>query len=478
MTTRGGRWVVALGLVGCAPAPEAMLPDDGAETGTPTPADTGMQEESSTGSDGEDESGSSETGLDETGDGSSTGSEPAECGNGIVEDGEGCDDDSAGCHSDCQRACTLALQVLGDGSGTYAAVAVDGSGVPQVAGTQVLEEDGDADAFIVSLDDALEEEQRRVFNTTESDELSRGITAHEGDELSVIRLREHFGLGGLGIDVTRVDGTSTLWTTYAGEQVGPTWAFFDAGATALPEGGVAVTSTYVGLEGVRNIWVGRFAADGSMSETVVEAISEPPRERGYEVTAGEDTLTIAGTRNSELGGLGVSDPLVVQIDGAGDVVWSWSEWTGATNLDLIPTGAATDGAGRTAVVFDQDHGTIPTHHALFMVFEPDGKVAWSLDTDDLDDDARHGGALAFDSTDRLFSFGGASSAAGGYSNRRPRVTAFDGEGQVLCDEALDEAGGDIEDAAFTPEGDIVAVGDWIDEGFDVHPAAFRIRGFP
>lgn len=475
MTTRGGRWVVALGLVGCSPATEATLPEDGGETGVEDPAETGLEDASSTGADGEASSGSDDAAQDESGDESSTG-EVAVCGNGIVEDGEGCDDDTAACRSDCQRPCTLALEVLRDDDAVYAGVALDEDGVAQVAGTELLEED--ANSFVVALDDQLEEGERRVLQATEAFEVAREITAHEGGELTIARVRDDVGIGGLTIDVLRYDDAGLLWSLDGGSTVGPTWGYGDAGATALPDGGVAVTSTHLAPEGGRHVWVGRIAADGSLTEVILDAMAgDPPYDRGYELVAGPDgVITVAGTRASAMGGLGVSDPLVVRLDADNDEVWSWSVWTGATNLQLEPTGAAIDGAGRTAFIFDQDHNHIPTHHALIVVFEPDGKVAWTLDTDEIDDDARYGGALAYDASDRLFSFGNALSAAGGYSNRRPRITAFDGEGAILCDEALNEATGTIADAVFTPAGDVVAVGDWV-EDFDFHPAAFEIRGF-
>ena len=476
MTTRGGRWVVALGLVGCSPAAEATLPEDDAETGVEDPADTGLEDESSTGADGGASSGSDDSGQGESGDESSTG-EPAVCGNGIVEDGEGCDEESAACRSDCQRPCTLALEVLRDDDAEYAAVALDENGIPQVAGTEIVEED--ANSFVVALDGELEEGERRVLQATESFEVARAIAAHEGGELTIARVRDDVGAGGLTVDVLRYDDAGLLWSLDGGSAVGPTWGYGDAGATALPNGGVAVTSTHFAEEGGRHIWIGRVAPDGSLTETILDAMAgDPAFDRGYEVVAGpEGGLTVAGTRASAMGGIGVSDPLVVQLDADNNELWSWSTWTGATNLQLEPTGAAIDGSGRTAFIFDQNHGTIPTLHALIVVFEPDGKVAWSLDTDDLDEDARSGGALAYDESDRLFSFGNALSAAGGYSNRRPRITAFDGEGAVLCDEALNEATGGISDAAFAPDGDIIAVGDWVDEDFNFHPAAFEIRGF-
>jgi len=477
MTTRGGRWVVALGLAGCSPATEATLPEDGAETGVSEPSETGLDDESSTGAVEEESTGSDDDGVDESGDESSSGGEPAVCGNGIVEDGEGCDDNSAGCRSDCQRPCSLALEVHGDAD-RYDAVTFGDDGVARVVGTSSLSED--SNVFVTMLDDDLLEGRRQIVDQTGAFELARSLMLHDGDQFSVLRLREDADApADVAIDLIRQSGSDVLWTAEISDSVTPNFFWGEADAAPLADGGVAVTSTFLPEEGGRQIWVGRYAPDGTRSEVILDAMAEGlPNDRGHLVVAGPDgTLTIAGTRASTLGGFGVRDPLVTQIGPDDSQAWSWSEWTGATNLTLDPRGAAMDGAGRIAFSFNLDHDSPPAAHAWIVVFEPDGKVAWQLDTDDIDEDAREAGALVFDAADRLISVGYARSEAGGFSNPRVRISGFDPEGVVVCDEALNETVVNISDAALDPDGNILAVGFGVNEDFESYPAALRIHGF-
>jgi len=454
-------------LVGCSPGAEVMAPQDDADTGTESLESTGVvpsdAETTSTGNASDGAGGDDET---------SGGSAPAECGNGVVEDGEVCDDDTVACRDDCQRSCTLALDVGGD-AGRYQGLAIDEDGRLHVAGTDLT---GQKEAtFVGTLTDDLVEDTRQVLDA-DTGALARGLIHHEDGALSLLRLRaDETAPNNVALGLVRYEGDEVLWDTEIKDAVLQGFGLTDPSAAALPGGGAVVATSFAAEDGGRKILLGRYDANGNVSQSVLEPMVDGVAgDHGSRVVAGPDgAVTVAGARRSVLGGPGIFDPLVVHVGPNDEPMWTWSEWTESTNLQLSVRGSARDGAGRVAFSFNLDHGVPAAAHAWFVVFESDGKVAWQLDTDDIDDEARETAKLVFDAADRLISVG---------YGRPPgeiasvRVTGFDGEGTIVCDEPLVGTAINVGDVVLDANGDIVAAGYTTDDNVQSFVAAMRIRG--
>ncbi|MEM6993267.1 MAG: hypothetical protein AAF721_22330 [Myxococcota bacterium] len=467
-----------VGLAGCSDpevvsagmttSPEA---EPGSTGGDPLPA--GSESDAA-----DDESSSGSTGEPEGMESSSSGGAPAVCGNGIVEGDEDCDDDSVGCRSDCRSACGLATTHVGGDSEIFSDVALHPDGHLLAFGQMLSEDDAASTIRLTSLTAEGE--------VLDENDLPLGETSGTYG-ISVLPDGSVYGIAGadaggayFSMLVMHWDAAGThRWNEQA------EWPFHwqTRPSVALSANGTVTVVTDRPTDDTgRDLWVGEYDADGLSTSRTYDSSPEggAVNDFGGLVNVGTDgTVTVGGLRTSPQGGPTVSDPFVARLGETAEdpAAWSWSEYLESSNLQLTAIDARAAGDGRTIWLFQQRHDFDTSAHYLLVALEPDGAVAWRLDSREIGEDARRGEAMVVDDAGRVFVIGRNYAPDGGGQINAQRVTAWDRDGETLCDVDVEDLGF-FSGGALSIDGRPTFVGRT--QGYelvDLHPVFTALNGF-